>query len=202
MDRSPESARVALRELSRTGRVALSDLQRVLGAIDPDRTDDSAGHGGDGVRAEPTEPTETELRTVVDRFRTAGLPLVATGLDVPLPDDTALRLALVRIVAEALTNVLRHAPGTTAVEVVVRRHDGQVEVEVLDAGSTDPGAGGGTGRGVVGMRERAALLGGHVDAGPRADGGWRVHVVLPAGADTHPGAGPGPHAPGTPEDAR
>jgi len=213
MDRAPESARVALGELSRTGRVALADLQRVLGAIDPDVSD---GQGAAEVRAEPTEPTETELRTVVDRYRTAGLPLTATGLDVPLPEDTPLRLALVRIVAEALTNVLRYAPGTTAVEVVVRRHDGQVEVEILDAGSTDPGAGGGTGRGLVGMRERAALLGGHVDAGPRADGGWRVHVVLPAGVatetgtdvdpdtdvDLDPGAAPAPHAPGSPEDAR
>ena len=130
----------------------------------------------------PTEPTETDLRTIVDRFRVAGLPVTATGLDVDLPAGTSVRLALVRIVTEALTNVLRHAPGAASVTVDVRRTGSTVEAEVVDAGSATPGAGGGSGRGVPGMRDRAALLGGHVDAGPQADGGWRVHVVLPVDA--------------------
>ncbi|SMF21160.1 histidine kinase [Cellulosimicrobium cellulans J34] len=172
LDRAPECSREALRELSRTGREALGDMQRVLGALDPD---DSGVADGDGRPA----PTGTDLAAVVARFRAAGLPLTATGLDVALPADTSLRLALVRIVQEALTNVLRHAPGTAAAEVVVRRRPGTVEVEVADHGGTRPGAGGGTGRGIIGMRERAALLGGSVEAGPRPGGGWTVHVVLP-----------------------
>jgi len=86
-------------------------------------------------------------------------------------------------VTEALTNVLRHAPGTSSAEVAVRRTASTVEVEVLDAGGTRPATGGGTGRGLLGMRERAALLGGQVDAGPRPGGGWRVRVVLPSGDD-------------------
>lgn len=171
LDRAPDRSREALQELSRTGRTALADMQRVLGALDP-------VDGGDAP-PEPTEPTETELRSIVDRYRAAGLPLRVRGLDEPLPDDTALRLALVRIVSEALTNVLRHAPGTPSVELVVTRRVDAVEVEVLDAGSDRPSAGGGSGRGVPGMRERAALLGGRVDTGPRPEGGWRVHVVLP-----------------------
>jgi len=171
LDRAPDRSREALQELSRTGRTALADMQRVLGALDP-------VDGGD-AQPEPTEPTETELRSIVDRYRAAGLPLSVRGLDEPLPDDTALRLALVRIVSEALTNVLRHAPGTPSVELVLTRRADAVEVEVLDAGSDRPSAGGGSGRGVPGMRERAALLGGRVDTGPRPEGGWRVHVVLP-----------------------
>ncbi|CAM3303490.1 sensor histidine kinase [Occultella aeris] len=173
LDRAPDSSREALRELSNTGRTALSDMQRVLGALDPD----SAG-GADGSDDRPA-PVETDLATAVERFRVAGLPVTATGLDSPLPEDTSLRLAVVRIVTESLTNVLRHAPGASSVRVSVRRSGSAVEVEVLDSGGTRPGTGGGTGRGIVGIRERAALLGGRAEVGPLPDGGWRVHVVLP-----------------------
>jgi signal transduction histidine kinase len=174
LDRAPDRSREALQELSRTGREALSDMQRVLGALDP----------GDELAEAPVrrpEPTGTDLATVVARFRAAGVPVTATGLDLPLPEDTSLRLAVVRVVQEALTNVLRHAPGTPDAQVEVRRGTDVVEVEVRDAGGTRPGAGGGTGRGIVGMRERAALLGGEVEAGPRSAGGWAVRVVLPWG---------------------
>ncbi|WP_232847897.1 sensor histidine kinase [Occultella kanbiaonis] len=172
LDRAPDSSREALRELSSTGRAALSDMQRVLGALDPDST------GADGSADRPA-PVETDLATAVERFRVAGLPVSATGLDSPLPEDTSLRLAVVRIVTESLTNVLRHAPGASSVRVSVRRSGSAVEVEVLDSGGTRPGTGGGTGRGIVGIRERVALLEGRADVGPLPDGGWRVHVVLP-----------------------
>ena len=171
LDRAPDRSREALRELSATGRTALTDMQRVLGALDPD------GEPGPSASAS-TEPTETDLRTIVERFRAAGLPVTATGLDVELPASTSVRLALVRIVTEALTNVLRHAPGTASVSVDVRRTGQTVEAEVVDTGGTHAGDGG-SGRGIPGMRDRAALLGGSVEAGPHADGGWRVHVVLP-----------------------
>ncbi|MFD4991255.1 sensor histidine kinase [Cellulosimicrobium cellulans] len=171
LDRAPDRSREALRELSRTGREALADMQRVLGALDP-------GDDGEASDGRP-EPTGTDLATVVARFRAAGVPVTATGLDVALPQDTSLRLAVVRVVQEALTNVLRHAPGTPAAEVEVRRGADAVEVEVRDAGGTRPGTGGGSGRGILGMRERAALLGGNVEAGPRPGGGWMVRVVLP-----------------------
>jgi signal transduction histidine kinase len=174
IDRAPDRSREALHELSRTGREALSDMQRVLGALDPG--DDVGGTAGPDGRA---EPREADLRDVVERFRAAGVPVTASGLDTPLPPDTSLRLAVVRVVTEGLTNVLRHAPGAPTVEVVVRRGVSAVKVEVLDSGGTRPGTGGGSGRGILGMRERAALLDGRVDAGPRPDGGWRVHVVLP-----------------------
>ncbi|WP_246125049.1 sensor histidine kinase [Cellulomonas xylanilytica] len=165
-ERAPDRSRDAVRQVARTGRSALADMQRVLGALGP--------AGGDG-----TEPTEADLPTVVERFAVTGIPVSATGLDTALPDDTAVRLAVLRILGEALTNVLRHAPDAPAVEVTVRRTLTTVEVDVVDAGGSRPGSGGGTGRGIVGMRERAALLGGHVDAGPLPDGGWRVHAVLP-----------------------
>lgn len=172
LDRAPDRSREALLELSRTGRDALSDMKHVLGALDP---------GAEGADDPPgrSEPTATALPMVVERFRTAGLPVTASGLDVPLPPDTSLRLAVVRVVTEALTNVLRHAPGARSVEVVVRRTGSQVEVEVVDSGGRRPVSDVGTGRGVAGMRERVTLLGGRIDVGPRPGGGWRVHVVLP-----------------------
>lgn len=174
LDRAPDRSREALRELSATGRTALADMQRVLGALDPDGERGPSTSGSTG-------PTETDLRTIVDRFRAAGLPVTAEGVDLELPAGTSVRLALVRIVSEALTNVLRHAPGTTAVTVHVRWTGTTVEAEVVDAGSDEVAAGSGSGRGIPGMRDRAALLGGHVEAGLQADGGWRVHVVLPVG---------------------
>ncbi len=172
-ERAPDLSRDAVRQIARTGRAALGDMQGVLGALGPASADD-------GRHA---EPTEVDLPTLVERFEAAGLPVRATGLDTELPDDTSVRLAVLRILGEALTNVLRHAAGTPSVEVTVRRTPTAVEIDVLDGGGTRPGTGSGTRRGIVGMGERAAILGGHVSAGPRPEGGWRVHAVLPCSGD-------------------
>lgn len=167
LDRTPDRSRAALTELSATGRAALGDMRRVLGAL-----------GEDGAPLEPTGEGQ-DLPTLVERFRTAGLPVHAEGLRLELPADTGLRLALYRVVQESLTNVLRHAPGTSRVDVVLRHHPDRWEVEVTDHGGVVPAPdAGGAGVGLVGMRERAAVLGGTVEAGPWEDG-WRVHVTIP-----------------------
>lgn len=166
LDRSPDRSRVALTELSTTGRSALGDMRRVLGALQAEA---------------PLEPTlgDHDLETLVERFRTAGVPVRAEGLRAALPEDTGLRLAVYRVVQEALTNVLRHAPGTPRVDLAVRHVPGRWEVEVVDHGpAVPPMDAGGAGLGLIGMRERAAVLGGTVDAGPW-DHGWRVLVTLP-----------------------
>lgn len=166
--RSPDRARAALDELSGTGRAALADMRRVLGVLDTSESD-----------AAPLAPQPgSDLGELLERFRTAGLPVRAV-LDGPLPDDANLQLTVYRIVQEALTNTLRHAPGTPGVQVRVSRDPGAVEVEVADQGATlavHPSPG--TGRGLIGMRERAAVYGGTVAAGP-AGGGWRVHASIP-----------------------
>ncbi|WP_227425421.1 sensor histidine kinase [Pengzhenrongella sicca] len=169
-ERAPDRSRDAVRQVARTGRSALIDMQRVLGALGPADDDGTDGRA---------DPTEVDLPTLVERFGAAGLPVTVTGLDIELPDDTSVRLAVLRILGEALTNVLRHAPGASSVEVTLRRTPTSLEVEVVDSGGTRPGTGGGSGRGIVGMGERAALLGGHVSSGPRLVGGWQVHAVLP-----------------------
>ncbi|MFN3866050.1 MAG: sensor histidine kinase [Demequina sp.] len=169
LDRQPEQARVALDELARTGRAALGDMRRVLGVL----TDGDApmGPAGDG----------RDLREVVEGFRAAGLPVRAEGLGLALPENTGVRLAIYRVVQESLTNVLRHAPGTSGASLVIRHEPGRWVVEVADPGGRGPVAtteSEGAGMGLVGMRERVALLGGHVDAGPSGSG-WLVRAELP-----------------------
>ncbi len=167
LDRAPDRSRAALTELSSTGRAALGDMRRVLGAL-----------ADDGAPLEPTGQGQ-DLPGLVDRFRTAGLPVHAEGLRLEPPSDTGLRLALYRVVQESLTNVLRHAPGTSRVDVQLRRHSDRWEVTVADHGGVVPvPESDGAGLGLVGMQERVELLGGIVEAGVW-EHGWRVHVVIP-----------------------
>jgi signal transduction histidine kinase len=166
LDRSPDRSRVALVELSATGRAALGDMRRVLGALADDAPLEPTGEGQD-------------LVSLVARFRTAGLPVHAEGLLLELPTDTGLRLALYRVVQESLTNVLRHAPGTSRVDVELRHLPDRWEASILDHGGVMPAAtSDGAGIGLVGMRERVELFGGAVEAGPWGQG-WRVHVTIP-----------------------
>ncbi len=171
----PEASTRALDALTDIGRSSLGDMRRVLGVLrEPD----------DDVPLEP-EP-DVSLDELVDRFRAAGLPvrLVRSGIHVDL--DVSVRRAVWRIVQESLTNVLRYAPASSQVIVsLVRldRVDGvvgdwfQVRVTNRTGAGSPPQATIGTGRGIAGMRERAAAHGGGVIAGPLADG-WQVEATL------------------------
>jgi signal transduction histidine kinase len=167
LERSPDRSRAALTELTSTGRAALRDMRRVLGALAEDEA--------------PLEPTGQgqDFASLIERFRTAGLPVHAKGLSLKPPADTGLRLALYRVVQESLTNVLRHAPGTASVDVELRQHPDRWEVSIADQGGVVPAPeSDGAGLGLVGMRERVELFGGTVEAGPW-EHGWRVHVTIP-----------------------
>lgn len=131
----------------------------------------------------PTAPLPgiADVAALVDRFRMAVLQVQASDMtDTRLRTaDASLQLAVYRIVQESLTNALRYAPGTGAVELVVRSRPDSLEIVVTDHGPTvpiDPGHG--SRRGLIGMRERAAAFGGSVESGPHGDG-WRVRAVLP-----------------------
>ncbi|WP_141372228.1 sensor histidine kinase [Cellulomonas cellasea] len=212
VDWAPDRSREALDELVATGRAALGDVRRVLGVLHDDgprppaltaRPGDDAGpadgrpdnpragdvrtgstdavHGDDPTPFEP-QPSSVDLGALVERFRSAGLPVRTTGLaDTGLTElDANRQLAVYRVVQEALTNVLRHAPGTPAVDVAVRRDAGTVEVVVTDGGPTLPvDASPGSQRGLVGMCERVAAFGGEVETGPYGRG-WRVRALLPS----------------------
>ncbi|HKU29498.1 sensor histidine kinase [Arthrobacter sp. NyZ413] len=172
--KDPARAGEVLGELSRTGRTALADMRRVLGVL----RDDSGGPA-------PLEPTVSahDLSKLLDGFRTAGLPVHYSHTGPALPEDTAFQLTVYRIVQESLTNVLRYGRSLGQVDVQIVREGDQVTIEVRDdgKGSLEPGTDQsalGTGQGIAGMRERAGIYAGSVDAGPGPKGGWRVRAEL------------------------
>ncbi|MBA2463451.1 MAG: sensor histidine kinase [Nocardioidaceae bacterium] len=173
LDRHPEQARRTLENIKRVSGEALDDLRATIGTLRAE---------GEGSAA-PVRPAQSlrELEDLGDSLRSAGLEV---DLDID-PATVTLPAAVTstgyRIVQEALTNVVRHAGGSRA-SVRVVREDGQVVIVVSDDGrgdAPDLNTPDGTGHGVRGMRERAQAAGGTLEAGPQADGGWRVLATLP-----------------------
>jgi signal transduction histidine kinase len=164
IDEQPAQARTALANIKIASREALQELRSALDAL----------RYGDERATRTPAPGLADLGGLVDAVRSGGLdvrtdvsPTLGT---LPKPVD----LAAYRIVQEALTNVRRHSGAHTT---TVRIRDGeQLTIEVLDDGR---GGEAGDGNGIVGMRERAAALGGTLDAGPRAGGGFGVTARLP-----------------------
>ena len=165
----PERAVPPLTAVEETGRQALAELRRLLGIL---RDDEAPGLA--------PQPGLTDLPALTEAMRQAGIEVDLTVEGRPRPLPAGLDLTAYRIVQEALTNTLKHANSRSA-EVVVRYRGDMVEIECTDQGAVTPeGANGNAaGHGLMGMRERAMLLGGEVDAGPRQGGGFRVHARLP-----------------------
>ena len=122
-------------------------------------------------------PEQADIADLVRRFETAGVPVSYRWVGASLPEDKTLQLTLFRIAQEALTNVLRYAPTTPAVSVDVRRHIGTVILTVDNEAAPGTRPMHGSGKGLIGMRERASVYGGTVQAGPTPTG-WRVRAVL------------------------
>lgn len=168
LDSDPEQARTALTVIKSAGKEALGEVRQVL---------DTLRAPGDTPHA-PRAPAPglDRLPELVEQAGAAGLTVHVEGHVPALAPGAGL--AAFRIVQEALTNVVRHSQSRQA-RVTLERRDGMLRLCVDDdgpAGGTDPG---GSGNGLAGMRERAASLGGTVEAGPRDDGGFRVLAVLP-----------------------
>ncbi|MFW6693247.1 sensor histidine kinase [Streptomyces sp. MAR4 CNX-425] len=172
LDQQPEKAREALTTIKSASKEALGEVRQVLDAL---RTP-----GGAPRSPAPGLDRLGELR---EQAAAAGLTVDVTvdGTRVPLPPGT--ELAAFRIVQEALTNVVRHSGSRTA-RVVVAYAPAELELQVDDDGPATAGGLTGGGNGLVGMRERAAALGGTVEAGTRPDGGFRVRARIPLPADT------------------
>jgi signal transduction histidine kinase len=115
---------------------------------------------------------------MLEGFRVAGLPLTFTYTGEPLPEDTTFQLTVFRIIQESLTNSLRYAHNVSDVQVRMERCSSQVRIEIIDDGDATRVPSVGTGQGLRGMRERVALFGGTVNAGPVAQGGWIVKATL------------------------
>jgi signal transduction histidine kinase len=180
MDSSPQQAIQATQRVSATGRQALVEMRRLLGVL----SEESLAHP-----LEP-QPSLSRLDELLAQVHAAGIPVTMDldGDPHELPDG--VQLTVFRVAQEALTNTLKHAHRPTHAHLSLSCQPGEVELEVTDTGnglsdgagvqfSTEPG-----GRGLRGMRERAAAYGGKLEAGPNPEGGWRVRLSLQPEAHT------------------
>lgn len=169
LDGRAEGTRIrrSLRLAEEACRQALTEMRRLLGVLRP----------GEG-QAELSPPGLAALDQLVQSVREAGLPLEAAIEGDPAPLSAGLDLAAYRIVQEALTNALKHSGGA-ATRLALRYRSDAIEIEVVNEGRAQAAEGGGSGGGLLGMRERVTLYGGQLEAGPEERGGFRVWALLP-----------------------
>ncbi|MFI1734109.1 sensor histidine kinase [Streptomyces acidicola] len=171
----PQRGAETLRIIADSGRGALAELRRLLAVI---------GDGNDRPHDAPLAPQPglADLDPLIERVRAAG-PSVTLSTDGDLTAPApGLQLAVYRIVQEALTNSLKYAAADTSISVRVTVGPGTLHVDVEDTGPLraprSRRRSSGNGRGLIGMRERAAIYQGQVTAGPNREGGWSVHARL------------------------
>ncbi len=169
MDAQPEKAREALASIKETSKSALDEVRSVLGVLRAE------GSGEDDAPLVP-ESDLSRLDWLAASVSTQGVEVTVTGNPGQVPQAT--QLAMFRIVQESLTNIVRHAKATTAA-VELGENDGFYQVTVTDNGTAPAPSKETEGRGLLGMRERAELLGGTLDAGPLPGGGFRVAARIP-----------------------
>lgn len=171
LDSDPSSARRALEAIASTGRSGLTELRRLL-----DRLADDPHEADVAPR-----PSLQQLDSLVDRVRGAGLSVDVTVEGSPRVLSPGVDLSAYRIVQEALTNSLKHAGRGASATVALSYQPETLSIRVTDSGSSATEVLNGAGHGLVGMRERAVLYGGQIEAGPMRDGGFGVEVTLPTG---------------------
>jgi signal transduction histidine kinase len=182
-DATPARAAEALGLISETGRQAMGELRRMLGAL---------REQADVLQLSP-QPSVADIDSLCRRTRAAG-PTIGyrTTGDVDAI-DRGIQLTAYRIVQEALTNTLKHAGPQTQAEVWLSRADHQLQIKVRDSGPPGghqlPESSIGEGHGLVGMKERAAMYGGTVHAGPLPGGGWMLQAELELDPPTHASEG-------------
>jgi signal transduction histidine kinase len=165
----PETAQAALKAIAGTGRQALTEMRRLLGVL---RTAD------DQAQLAPM-PGLDELRELLDQARSAGLAVRYTLVGTPRDLPEGAELAAYRVVQESLTNTRKHAGLAASAAVTMRYEPDGLIVEVTDDGMASPAGEVTGGHGLAGMRERIAMYGGTVHAGPLVGGGFGVVARLP-----------------------
>lgn len=194
-ERAPERSAEAMRAVEETGRAALGEMRRIVGALrDSEAPEEDAG-------SPAPQPGIADLDPVLDRAQHAGLQVELTTVGTPVAIPSGVDLAVYRVVQEALTNTLKHA-GRTRATVTLRYDRGELSVQVLDDGPlwlsgqrSHPNTGAtaddesASGQGLVGMRERVHLNGGTLRTGPRARaGGYEVCARFPLNGFDEPSA--------------
>jgi signal transduction histidine kinase len=181
---APDAVRSAevLGIIATTGRQALSELRRTLGALRGRPGEHSQLEKRDAAGLNP-QPGVADLAGLLERIQAAGPQISYRTVGDHDALEPGLQLTVYRIVQEALTNSLKHAGAGTTVQVTLRVTGEGVDLSVRDTGPPDgvapPTPAGSPGQGLLGMAERAALAGGSAAAGPTGSGGWLVHAVLP-----------------------
>ncbi|WP_242432563.1 sensor histidine kinase [Streptomyces sp. Root1310] len=206
-----EELRENLAGIRKNALEALAELRRVLGVLRSENPEDPYGLGAAGTGAAPDtpQPTLDRLDALMENTRAAGLDVVATVEGEAPVYPPGVQLSAYRIVQEALSNALRHAPGSH-VRVAVTHHGEGLYLEVVNSRPREPvPSSPGAGHGLLGMRERAVMLGGHVSARPTLHGGFAVSAFLPrdgaapprddSAALPAPRSGEGSVDPGAPE---
>ncbi|MFB7663588.1 sensor histidine kinase [Kitasatospora sp. NPDC056138] len=181
MDTAPDRAREALLAVETGGRAAMAELRQVMGLLTMDHGDDGDGEGtGPAATAELTpQPGLSRLEALVAGVRQAGLPVGLTVIGPQRAVPPGIELAAYRVVQEALTNTVKHASGASAA-VTVEYAGKHLRVEVTDTGGRPAAsASAGSGRGLIGLRERLAVHGGTLRTGPRTRSGFRVEALIP-----------------------
>jgi signal transduction histidine kinase len=165
---SPDAADDTLARVERSGEQSLAELRRILTLLREPKQ----------IAESHPQPSLADLDDLVASYRAAGLPvrLEVTGEPLPLPGG--IELSVYRIVQEALTNVLKHTDPVT-VTVTLTFRDSRLELEVVDDGTPRTLGEATIGQGIIGMRERVALVGGELESGRREGGGFRVAATLP-----------------------
>ncbi|WP_443060550.1 sensor histidine kinase [Streptomyces sp. NBC_00459] len=188
MDSAPERSKEALLAVEAGGRAAMAELRHVMGLLAaPDTGGPQQQTPADGL--EP-QPGLDRLDALTERVRGAGTPVVVAVSLPPDPLPPGVDLTAYRVVQEALTNTIRHAPGAKA-SVLIGWTDDFLQIEVGNTRATAPdrpppegdssgkAKGTGHGRGLIGLRERLAVYGGELTAGPTLTGGYRITARVP-----------------------
>jgi signal transduction histidine kinase len=170
LEQDAQRAREPLLAVEETGHQAMAEMRRLLGIV----------HAEEAAPALAPQPGLADLEALTEQVRQAGLPVALEVQGAPKALAPGLGLAGYRIVQEALTNALKHA-GPARAWVTVRYDSDALVLEIADDGSGGGSDGGGSGHGLVGMRERVALYGGELAAGTRPGGGFAVRARLPLG---------------------
>jgi signal transduction histidine kinase len=175
METAPDAAGQALLAVEAGGRAAMAELRHVMGLLTM-----SSG-GAEAAEADDLAPQPglAQVPALAGRIDAAGTPVELTVTGTPDALPSGVDLAAYRVVQEALTNTVKHAAGAR-VAIAIDHRPGAVQVEVADTGgAASASSGSGNGRGLIGLRERLAIYGGTLEAGPRPTGGYRVRAVIP-----------------------
>ncbi|MEU6846594.1 histidine kinase [Streptomyces sp. NPDC046716] len=175
MDTSPELAREALLAVEAGGRAAMAELRHTMGLL----TMNAEGPDPAGTADLAPQPGLERIPELVAGVRDTGLDVTLTSTGQAAHVPSGMGLAAYRIVQEALTNTVKHARGATATVRVDHTPD-TLRIEIADTGgAADASAATGNGHGLIGLRERLAVYGGTLNAGPRPAGGYRVEALIP-----------------------